>query len=71
MGTNVCEDEPYYNIDDSKEHDYVKEIEVVGEDYIKNIPLYDGVSPLKTDVRELLINNISLWKIKIKNILQY
>ena len=37
-----------------------KEIEVVGEDYIKNIPLYDGVSPLKTDVRELLINN--RWK---------
>ena len=37
-----------------------KEIEVVGEDYIKNIPLYDGVSPLKNDVRELMINN--RWK---------
>jgi acetylornithine deacetylase/succinyl-diaminopimelate desuccinylase-like protein len=37
-----------------------KEIEVVGEDYIKNIPLYDGVSPLKSDVRELMINN--RWK---------
>ena len=37
-----------------------KEIEIIGQDYIKNIPLYDGVSPLKTDVKELLINN--RWK---------
>ena len=37
-----------------------KEIEVVGDTYIKNIPLYDGVSPLKTDVRELMISN--RWK---------
>ena len=37
-----------------------KEIEVVGDDFIKNIPLYDGVSPLKNDVRELLISN--RWK---------
>jgi acetylornithine deacetylase/succinyl-diaminopimelate desuccinylase-like protein len=37
-----------------------KEIEIIGKDYIKNLPLYDGVSPLKTDVKELLINN--RWK---------
>ena len=37
-----------------------KEIEIIGKDYIKNIPLYDGVSPLKTNVKELLINN--RWK---------
>ena len=37
-----------------------KEIEVVGDTYIKNIPLYDGVSPLKSDVRELMISN--RWK---------
>ena len=37
-----------------------KEIEVVGDSFIKNIPLYDGVSPLKTDVRELMLNN--RWK---------
>ena len=37
-----------------------KEIEVVGDSFIKNIPLYDGVSPLKTDVKELMLNN--RWK---------
>ena len=37
-----------------------KEIEVVGDDFIKNIPLYEGVSPLSTDVRQLMIN--SRWK---------
>ena len=37
-----------------------KEIEVVGDTFIKDIPLYDGVSPLKTDVRELMLSN--RWK---------
>ena len=37
-----------------------KEIKIIGDDYIKNIPLYDGVSPLKTTVKELLI--ASRWK---------
>ena len=37
-----------------------KEIEVVGDSFIKDIPLYEGVSPLKTDVRELMLNN--RWK---------
>ena len=37
-----------------------KEIEIVGDNFIKNIPLYEGVSPLKTDVKELMINN--RWK---------
>lgn len=42
------------------EEQLTKEIEIIGEDYIKNLPLYDGVSPLKSDVKELLINN--RWK---------
>ena len=37
-----------------------KEIEILGDDYIKAIPLYDGVSPLKNNVKELMINN--RWK---------
>lgn len=38
-----------------------KEIAILGEDKIrKSIPLYDGVKPLKDDVKELLINN--RWK---------
>ena len=37
-----------------------KEIEVLGDDYIKNIPLYDGVSPLKSTIKELMISN--RWK---------
>ena len=37
-----------------------KEIEILGDDYIKTIPLYDGVSPLKNDIKELMINN--RWK---------
>jgi len=37
-----------------------KEVEILGDDYIKTIPLYDGVSPLKNDVKELMINN--RWK---------
>ena len=37
-----------------------KEIGILGDDYIKNIPLYDGVSPLKSDIKELMISN--RWK---------
>ena len=37
-----------------------KEVEVFGDEFIKTIPLYDGVSPLKNDVKELMINN--RWK---------
>ena len=37
-----------------------KEIKIIGDDFIKNLPLYDGVKPLKTDLKELLINN--RWK---------
>ena len=37
-----------------------KEIEVYGDDYFKNIPLYPGVEPIKTDVKESMINN--RWK---------
>lgn len=37
-----------------------KQIEVLGEEYIKNLPLYDGVSPLKKDIKELIISNT--WK---------
>ena len=37
-----------------------KEIEVLGEKYFENIPLYNGVKPLKNDVKESIINN--RWK---------
>ena len=37
-----------------------KEIEVYGDEYFKNIPLYPGVKPIKTDVKEAIINN--RWK---------
>ena len=37
-----------------------KEIKIIGDDFIKSLPLYDGVKPLKTDLKELLINN--RWK---------
>lgn len=43
------------------EEDIEKEIKILGkEQIIKNIPLYDGVKPLKDDIKELLINN--RWK---------
>ena len=34
-----------------------KEIEVIGDSFIKDIPLIDGVSPLKNDIKELMLNN--------------
>ena len=37
-----------------------KEIEVVGDKFFDDIPLYEGVKPLKTDVKEAMINN--RWK---------
>lgn len=37
-----------------------KEIKIVGDKYFDEIPLYDGVKPLKTDVKEAMINN--RWK---------
>ena len=37
-----------------------KEIEIVGEQFFKEIPLYEGVKPLKTDIKEAMINN--RWK---------
>jgi acetylornithine deacetylase/succinyl-diaminopimelate desuccinylase-like protein len=37
-----------------------KEIEVIGDKYFDVVPLYPGVSPVKTDVKEAMINN--RWK---------
>ena len=37
-----------------------KEIEVFGDKYFDTIPLYPGVSPLKTDIKQAIINN--RWK---------
>ena len=37
-----------------------KEIEIVGDKFFDDIPLYDGVKPLKSDVKEAMVNN--RWK---------
>ena len=34
-----------------------KEVEIVGDKYFDDIPTYPGVNPLKTDVKEAMINN--------------
>lgn len=44
----------------SIEEEMDKEIEVVGDKFFDDIPLYEGVKPLKTDVKEAMINN--RWK---------
>ena len=40
----------------SIEEEMDKEIEIVGDTFFDTIPLYDGVKPLKTDVKEAIIN---------------
>jgi acetylornithine deacetylase/succinyl-diaminopimelate desuccinylase-like protein len=42
------------------EEEMDKEIEIVGDTFFDDIPLYDGVKPLKSDVKEAMINN--RWK---------
>ena len=42
------------------EEEMEKEIEIVGDKFFDEIPLYDGVKPLKSDVKEAMINN--RWK---------
>lgn len=44
----------------SIEKEMDKEIEIVGDKFFDDIPLYDGVKPLKSDVKEAMINN--RWK---------
>ena len=38
------------------EEEMNKEIEIVGDKFFNGIPLYEGVQPLKTDVKEAMIN---------------
>ena len=44
----------------SIEEEMEKEIEIVGDKFFDDIPLYEGVKPLKTNVKEAIINN--RWK---------
>ena len=44
----------------SIEEEMDKEIEIVGDKFFDEIPLYEGVKPVKTDVKEAMINN--RWK---------
>ena len=64
MDTNTGEiklDEFYVKeIPQEIEKEMDKEIEVVGDKFFDDIPLYEGVKPLKTNVKEAMINN--RWK---------
>ena len=42
------------------EEEMDKEIEIVGDKFFEEIPLYEGVKPLKSDIKEAIINN--RWK---------
>jgi len=42
------------------EEEMEKEIQIMGDKFVENIPLYDGVKPLSNDIKELMINN--RWK---------
>ena len=42
------------------EEEMEKEIQILGDKFLDNIPLYNGVSPLSNDIKELMINN--RWK---------
>lgn len=39
------------------EEEMEKEIEIVGDHFFEEIPLYEGVKPLKADIKESMINN--------------
>ena len=48
------------DIPKSIEEEMEKEIEILGDKFYEDIPLYEGVKPLKSDVKEIMINN--RWK---------
>ena len=48
------------NIPEQIEKEMDEEIKIVGDHYINDIPLYEGVSPLSKDIKELMILN--RWK---------
>ena len=48
------------NIPEQIEKEMDAEIKIVGDHYINDIPLYEGVSPLSKDIKELMILN--RWK---------